>query len=80
MAWWSKRRLVALTWLLAASRIASASPWTVKFGGCIFRGDYSGAPLVRSGSCPTQVGMLDLQGKGINALPPDAFAGMATMQ
>ena len=80
MAVWSKSRLVALTWLLAASRIASAKPWNVTFGGCSFKGDDSGAPLVRSGSCPTQDGTLFLNVKGITALPPDAFAGMAMMQ
>jgi hypothetical protein len=76
----SKRSLVALMWLLAASRSASALPWTVGFGECTFSGDYDGAPLVRSGSCPTQGGWLYLSSRGINALPPDAFAGMANME
>ncbi len=67
-------------WLLAASRSASALPWAVGFGNCTFSGDSDGAPLVRSGSCPTQGGELDLIGKGITSVPADAFAGMANMQ
>ena len=77
----SKKRLLVLLGLLAASRSASAfGPWTVGFGGCSFSGDYSGAPLVRSGSCPTQNGNLDLTDKGIASVPTEAFAGMAKMQ
>jgi hypothetical protein len=71
--------LLALLGLLAASRSASALPWTVSFGGCIFSGDYDGAPLVRSGSCPTLDGVLDLSRRGITLAPADAFAGMAKM-
>ena len=54
-------------------------PWTVAFGGCTFSGDYAGAPLVRTGSCPTQGGSLDLQSKFITSVPPDAFQGMPQM-
>jgi hypothetical protein len=75
----SKKMLLALLGLLAASRSASALPWTVGFGGCTFSGNDSGAPLVRSGSCPTQGGTLELQGKGITSVPAEAFAGMAKM-
>jgi hypothetical protein len=76
----SKKMLLALLGLLAASRSAFALPWTVGFGGCTFSGDSNGAPLVRSGSCPTYAGQLDLSGKGITSVPADAFAGMAKMQ
>ena len=76
----SERSLVALMWLLAASRSTSALPWTVGFGECTFSGDYDGAPLVRSGACPTEGGQLDLTSRGINALLPEAFAGMANME
>jgi hypothetical protein len=55
-------------------------PWTLAFGNCTFSGDYAGAPLVRSGSCPTQGGSLGLSGKGITSVPADAFAGMAKME
>jgi hypothetical protein len=75
----SSNILLALLGLLAASRSASALPWTVPFGGCIFRGDYDGAPLVRSGSCPTLVGLLDLSSRGITLVPADAFEGMPKM-
>jgi hypothetical protein len=53
-------------------------PWTVAFGNCTFSGDYAGAPLVRSGSCPTEVGYgwLDLSSKGITSVQPDAFQDM----
>jgi hypothetical protein len=51
----------------------------VVFGGCSFSGDYAGAPLVRTGSCPTQAGVLDLSRKGITSVPPDAFQGMPQM-
>ncbi len=76
---WSQKSLLALG-LLAASRTASASPWTVRFGGCTFSGDSAGAPLVRSGSCPNEGGMLILSAKGITSVPEQAFAGMAKMQ
>ncbi len=76
---WSDRSLLALG-LLAACRTASALPWTVQFGGCTFSGDSAGAPLVRSGSCPTQGGHLDLSSKGITSVPEQAFAGMAKME
>jgi hypothetical protein len=51
----------------------------VAFGGCTFSGDDVGAPLVRTGSCPTQGGSLDLQGKFITSVPPDAFQNMPQM-
>jgi hypothetical protein len=75
---WYKKSLLAML-RLAASRSASALPWTVGFGECTFSGDYDGTPLVRSGSCPTQGGKLELSSKGITSVPPDAFAGMAKM-
>ncbi len=53
--------------------------WTVAFGNCTFSGDYAGAPLVRTGSCPTQGGLLNLAGKGITSVPPDAFQNMTQM-
>jgi hypothetical protein len=52
----------------------------VAVDGCTFSGNYAGAPLVRTGSCPTQVGWLDLSGKGITSVPPDAFHGISNMQ
>jgi hypothetical protein len=55
-------------------------PWTVASGNCSFSGDYAGAPLVRTGSCPTQAGMLDLRFTGITSVQPDAFQGMPQMQ
>ena len=55
-------------------------PWTLAFGGCTFSGDYAGAPLVRSGSCPTQAGTLELFSMSIKSVPPQAFAGMAKME
>jgi hypothetical protein len=56
---------------------AQSEPWTVTFGGCTFSG---GAPLVRTGSCPTQAGTLDLSSKGITSVQPDAFQDMPQMQ
>ena len=55
---------------------ALAAPWSVSFGGCTFSGDTSGAPLERSGSCPTQSGALFLDNKGITLVKSDSFAGM----
>jgi hypothetical protein len=55
----------------------SANPWTHKFGGCIFSGDYDGAPLVRTGSCPAQDGVLDLSSRGITSVQANAFEGMS---
>jgi hypothetical protein len=51
----------------------------VAFGGCTFSGNYTGAPLVRTGSCPTEGGYLDLSSKGITSVPPDAFQDMTQM-
>ncbi len=36
----------------------------------MFSGDRDGAPLVRSGSCPTQAGTLDLSGQWCKKIPP----------
>ena len=55
---------------------ALPAPWSETFGGCTFRGDYNGAPLERSGSCPTQSGLLVLSHKGITSVNSDLFAGM----
>jgi hypothetical protein len=78
---WSKQILLALLGHLAASRGASALPWTVKFGNCTFSGDDSnGASLMRSGSCPMKDGTLDLSSKRIKSVLPQAFAGMAKME
>jgi hypothetical protein len=57
----------------------SSETWTTSFGGCTFSGNYAGAPLVRTGSCPTQGGTLNLDSKGITSVPPDAFQGMTQM-
>jgi hypothetical protein len=47
--------LLLLLALLSSAH--AARPWSVEFGGCAFSGDYDGAPLVRSGSCPTTDGV-----------------------
>ena len=66
-----------LLWILALClSSALAAPWSVSFGGCTFSGDTSGAPLERSGSCPTQSGWLYLNDKGITLVKNDSFAGM----
>ena len=66
--------LLLLLALLSSAH--AARPWSVEFGGCAFSGDYDGAPLVRSGSCPTKDGALDLFGKGITSVKNASFAGM----
>ena len=58
---------------------ALAAPWSVTFGGCTFSGDYDGAPLERSGSCPTQ-SSLSLSNRGITLVKNDSFAGMGACQ
>ena len=49
-------------------------------GGCLFWGDYNGAPLERSGSsCGTNsedLLSLSLNNKGITSVKIDSFAGM----
>jgi hypothetical protein len=57
----------------------SQNAWTVAFGGCTFSGNYAGAPLVRTGSCPTEDGALDLSRKVITSVQPDAFQNMTKM-
>ena len=54
-------------------------PWKVTFGDCVFTGNTDGAPLVREGSCPDQIGSLDLEGRNITAIPVTAFQGMGNM-
>ncbi len=72
----SKRvsKLLLLVALLSSSH--AARPWSVTYGGCVFSGDLDGAPLVRSGSCPTQGGTLDLGNYGITSVKNDSFVGM----
>ena len=55
---------------------ALAAPWSKTYEGCTISGDTSGAPLERSGSCPTQSGNLWLDNKGITLVKSDSFAGM----
>jgi len=56
--------------------VGRARLWSVQFGGCVFSGDFDGVPLVRTGSCATEGGSLDLMGRGITALKSDSFADM----
>ena len=56
--------------------VGRARLWSVQFGGCVFSGDFDGAPIVRTGSCPTQAGELELQYKGITSVSIESFAGM----
>ncbi len=58
---------------------AESQTWTASFGNCTFSGDYTGAPLVRTGSCPTHGGTLDLRSKGITSVQPNAFHGMSNI-
>jgi hypothetical protein len=51
-------------------------PWSLSYGSCTFSGDYNGAPLERSGSCPMQSGRLVLRQRGITAVKNNTFAGM----
>ncbi len=84
------RNMKGLLWvavLLATSRGAFAAPWTVVFGSCTFSGNYDGAPLARTGSCPTHghalalnaLAALPLNSRGITSVPSDAFQGMSLM-
>ncbi len=69
--------------------VSTANPWTVEFGGCTFSGDFDGAPLVRTGSCPmhpydpavaTSNYVLDLRSKGITSVSADSFQGMSNLR
>ena len=71
-------KLLLLLALLSSAH--AARPWSVQFGGCVFSGDYDGAPLERSGSCPTQAGGLDLRNRGITSVKSDSFADMGACQ
>jgi hypothetical protein len=50
------------------------------FGGCTFSGNYGGAPLVRTGTCPTKDGYLNLEDRGITSVPANAFEGLSKLQ
>jgi hypothetical protein len=58
------------------SCVHAARPWSKQFGGCVFSGDFDGAPLVRTGSGATEGGLLDLADRRITALKSDSFADM----
>ena len=73
---------------------SASSTDVVSFGGCDFSVqccgscgsdrrwlclDTDGGPLVRSGSCPTQPGELNLCFGGITSVPADAFKGMTQL-
>jgi hypothetical protein len=77
----SELLLVLLLWPCGFYDVV-AVPWTVAFGKCSLAGDnVLCVPLVRTGSCLTQAGALNL-GKSnwcITALPTDAFQGMPLM-
>jgi hypothetical protein len=47
-------------------------PWTISIGGCTFSGDYAGAPLVRTGTCP--LSYFD----GTGTCPTEVQVGCAT--
>jgi hypothetical protein len=58
---------------------ARSQTLTISFGGCTFSCDYAGAPLVRTGSCPTQAGPLYLSSMGITSVQPEIFQNMTQM-
>ena len=58
---------------------AMPRPWKKVFGRCVFSGDLNGAPLLRSGECPTAGGELNLNNLGITALPAKSFAGISNI-
>ena len=68
--------LAGVVLILSVGSAHAARPWIVQFGGCVLSGDRDGAPLVRTGSCPTQGGYLDLSGRGITSVKSDSFADM----
>jgi hypothetical protein len=57
----------------------NVGPWKVTFGDCVFTGNTDGSPLLRKGSCPDQVGSLDLSERNITVVPVAAFQGMGNM-
>ncbi len=67
-------KLLLLLALLSSAH--AARPWSVEFGECTFSGDYDGAPLARSGSCPTMDDELYLDFRDITSVKKDSFAGM----
>ena len=78
---WNRKLMSKLLLILALClSSALAAPWSVSFGGCTFSGDYNGAPLERSGSCPTQSGTLNLANKGITLVKNESFAGMGACE
>jgi hypothetical protein len=72
----TKRTLLLVMIGAALISTSHAAPWSVTFGECIFTGDTSGSDLVRTGSCPTQSGMLELKDKGITNIKSNHFSDM----
>jgi len=77
----SRKNMIKLLLLFALClSSALAQPWSENFEGCTFSGDYSGAPLESSGSCPSSIGPLDLSYRGITLIKVDSFAGMGSLR
>ena len=72
--------LAGVVLVLSVGSAHAARPWSVQFGGCVFSGDYDGAPLVRSGSCATKGPSLNLYDRGITSVKSDSFADMGACQ
>jgi len=72
--------LAGVVLVLSVSSAHAARPWSVQFGGCVFSGDYDGAPLVRSGSCATKGHSLNLYDRGITSVKSDSFADMGACE
>jgi hypothetical protein len=65
---------------VAPTPVRAARPWSWTCGGCVFSGDYDGAPLARTGSCATDCTVLDLRNKAITSCADDAFSDMGALE
>ena len=65
---------------VAPTPVRAARPWSRTCGGCVFSGDYDGAPLARTGSCATDCTSLDLRDKVITSCADDAFSDMGALE
>ena len=62
--------------LLSFSTALFAGRWFLRIFTSTFSGDDAGAPLARTGVCPTESSTLWLHNKGITSIPAGSFDGL----
>ena len=72
----NSRALIGLIGALVLLPAVLGALWSQDFGECTLTGDSDGAPVARTGLCPTTAGTLDLSSRSITSLQNKPFDGM----